>query len=248
MFHACTRRCVGLTSAVLHRYSPSHPLCARQPHLPIGKDIPSTPQIKRAHTGSMSDGSVGTAWVLLAEGAEEIETVAAIDVLRRANIDVTVCGLDGPGLVRCSRGVQITPDVALSDAIKRAPSAPSPVADALLLPGGAGGSARLRESAVVGELLQRQDAGGKIIASICAATTVLLAHGIRKGAAVTSHPGVKDQLTEAYKYDDVSRVVVEGNLITSRGPGTAIEWALAVVEHIGGAALAKSVDGPMINK
>ena len=89
------------------------------------------------------------ALVLLAQGAEEMEAVISIDVLRRGGIDVTVAGLDGTGPVRCSRGVVITPDVALDDVEGEF--------DVLVLPGGAEGAQRLAQSDQVGELLREQE-------------------------------------------------------------------------------------------
>jgi putative intracellular protease/amidase len=73
---------------------------------------------------------------------------------------------------------------------------------------------------VVGDLLHRQEDAGGLIGCICAATTVLKSHGIKLDSRVTSHPSVMKQLVKDFKYDDVSRVVVDGNLVTSRGPGT----------------------------
>ncbi|MCB9636532.1 MAG: DJ-1/PfpI family protein, partial [Sandaracinus sp.] len=95
-----------------------------------------------------------TALVLLAEGAEEMEVVILVDVLRRGGIEVTLAGLDGPEPVRCSRGVLLTPDVGLADA----PADP----DVLVLPGGAGGAERLAASEEVGTRLRARQETGRL--------------------------------------------------------------------------------------
>eukprot|EP00048_Salpingoeca_helianthica_P005409 m.87601 g.87601 ORF g.87601 m.87601 type:complete len:197 (+) comp13590_c0_seq2:1697-2287(+) len=166
--------------------------------------------------------------VILAEGAEEAETVCTVDVLRRGKFEVVVAGLEGSEPVTCSRGVRLLPDASLHDAL-----AHDAHFDAIVLPGGMGGTIKMRESDEIGKLLKKQEKSGKIIAAICAATTVLAVHGIGKGIRVTSHPSVKGQLP-GYHYDDDVRVVVEGPFITSRGPGTALEFGLAIVRALGG--------------
>ena len=127
------------------------------------------------------------ALVILAPGAEEMETVISVDVLRRAKIDVTLAGLDGNEPVECSRSVKIVPDVSLEEAIeKRGPF------DVVLLPGGLGGAGRLSESPKVKEILKKQEADGQFIAAVCAAPSALVSHGVGAGKTITSHPVVKE--------------------------------------------------------
>ena len=181
------------------------------------------------------------ALVILATGAEEMETVITTDILRRGKINVTVAGLDSNDPVECSRKVKIVPDMSLDDAMQRGPY------DVVVRPGGGGGAKRLSESKKVKELLQQQEAGSRLVAAVCAAPTALLSHGVAKGKKITSHPGVKEKLEESgnYVYTE-ARVCRDGTTITSRGPGTCFEFALAIVEALVGAEVVKEISGPMI--
>ena len=178
-----------------------------------------------------------TALVLLAEGAEEMETVISIDVLRRGRIDVTVAGIDGPDPVRCSRGVVITPDVALAEV--------NGAFDVIVLPGGAEGAKRLAQSAKVGELLREQEQSGRWAAAICAAAIALPAHGVFRDRKLTSHPSVKSMVETWGEYSEHS-VVADRNLITSRGPGTAFAFALRIVGTLTDAQRMVQVRAPMM--
>jgi protein DJ-1 len=179
-----------------------------------------------------------TALVILAEGAEEMEVAITVDVLRRADIAVTLAGLDGPDPVTCSRQLRIIPDCALSTVTEPF--------DLVLLPGGLAGSERLAESSVVGELLRRQAQRSGLIAAICAAPLALAAHGIAHGKTITCHPSVKDRLTATYTVIDTPVVADESNVITSRGPGTAFVFALVLIERLCGAAVAEQVRAPLV--
>jgi len=182
-----------------------------------------------------------TAILLLAEGAEEMETVISADVMRRAGIEVTIAGVDGTESVVCSRNVVIKPDSKLSEAASKE-------YDAVVCPGGLKGAERLAASEAVGKLLKKQEARGHLIACICAAPLALKSHGIGKGKKITSHPSVDSQLKDAgYTYSE-DRVVVDGKLITSRGPGTTFEFALKIVEHLCGKEKSDSLVGPMLVK
>lgn len=180
------------------------------------------------------------ALVILSEGAEEMETVITVDVLRRANIDVTLAGLTGVEPVVCSRKVKIVPDVALKDATLKGPY------DVVVCPGGAGGANNLAESSDVGSILQEQEKSGRLVAAVCAAPIALASHKIFTGKNVTSHPSVKEKLGD-YKYSE-ERVVQDGKLITSRGPGTCFEFALKIVEALEGKEKADSLVAPMLLK
>ena len=127
------------------------------------------------------------ALVILAPGAEEMETVISVDVLRRAKIEVTLAGLDGDAPVECSRQVKLLPDVSLDEAVEeRGPF------DVVVLPGGLGGANRLSESTKVKEVLQKQEEEGRFIAAVCAAPSSLMAHGVGIGKTITSHPVVRE--------------------------------------------------------
>lgn len=177
-----------------------------------------------------------TALVPLAEGAEEMETVIIVDVLRRAGVEVTLAGVDGPSAVRCSRGVLLMPDTALSDV--------SGNFDVIVLPGGAGGAARLCTSSEVGRRLQAQEQRSALIGAVCAAPIALHKHRIGLGKRVTSHPSVRADLEAEYLV--VNEVVADaGNLVTSQGPGTSFEFALTLVSKLLGPEKAEEVRAPM---
>jgi protein DJ-1 len=177
------------------------------------------------------------ALVLLAPGAEEMETTIVVDVLRRAGVEVALAGVEGPETVTCSRGVRITPDLPLG--------AFDGLADAIVLPGGAAGAKVLAESAQVGARLRAHWDAGRTVAAICAGPTALARHGIAPGTRLTSHPGVREELAQSYRTSD-DRVVEDGQLITSQGPGTSFEFALALVRKLCGEAVALKISGPMV--
>uniref|UniRef100_A0A3P8Q3G6 protein deglycase n=1 Tax=Astatotilapia calliptera TaxID=8154 RepID=A0A3P8Q3G6_ASTCA len=128
------------------------------------------------------------ALVILSKGAEEMETVIPVDIMRRAGIAVTVAGLTGKEPVQCSRNVVICPDASLEEARKQGPY------DVVLLPGGMPGAQNLAESPAVKEVLKDQDGRKGLIAAICAGPTALLAHGIGFGSTVTTHPAMKEKM------------------------------------------------------
>ncbi|KAK7586223.1 hypothetical protein V9T40_004099 [Parthenolecanium corni] len=165
---------------------------------------------------------------LLAEGSEELELVASVDVLRRAGFDVTVAGVDGSDSVKCSRNVVICPDVSLSEVVNND-------YDLVVIPGGLGGVKKFQQSELVRDLLKKQEDSGRVIAAICAGPTVLKTFSIALKKKLTSYPSVKNELVNDGSYDySEDKVVVDGNLITSRGPGTAIDFALAIVKKFFG--------------
>ncbi|KAM4646953.1 Parkinson disease protein 7 isoform 2-T5 [Amazona ochrocephala] len=137
------------------------------------------------------------ALVILAKGAEEMETVIPTDVMRRAGIKVTVAGLAGKEPVQCSRDVFICPDASLEDARKEGPY------DVVVLPGGNLGAQNLSESPAVKEILKDQESRKGLIAAICAGPTALLAHGIGFGSKVTTHPLAKDKMMNGGRSGEV---------------------------------------------
>ncbi len=175
--------------------------------------------------------------VPLARGAEEMETVIIVDVLRRGGVEVVLAGLEGPDPVPCSRGVSLVPDMALCEA--RGPF------DVIALPGGGEGSERLAESEEIGRLLREQENQGRTIAAICAAPQAVVAHGVGAGKQITSHPAVAETVSAHGTYREAA-VVEDGELVTSRGPGTAFQFALALVARLVGQERADSLRGPMM--
>lgn len=179
------------------------------------------------YTEPMTDPMTQRILVPLAEGFEEIEAVTIVDVLRRAELDVTLAGLS-PGVVTGSRGIAIRPDAALADLDLDG-------FDVLCLPGGMGGTQVMMEDERLLDCLRRAHAAGKTTAAICAAPMVLAQAGIEAGHAMTAHPGVRDRLGAA-EVRDAPRVLRSGNVLTSQGPGTAMEFALALVAELCGQA------------
>lgn len=188
-------------------------------------------------TKTSSESKSPRALVLLAEGAEEMEATIAVDVLRRAEIDVTLAGLDGDGAVQCSRGLRVLPDTSLAEV-------EGPF-DVIVLPGGKGGAERLAGSAAVGEVLRAQVEAGRAVAAICAAPIALRTHGVFEGSRMTCHPSV-NEVVGGHGRLTPGAVVIDGQLITSQGPGTAFLFALAIVERLRGADVAEKVRGPML--
>jgi 4-methyl-5(b-hydroxyethyl)-thiazole monophosphate biosynthesis len=169
----------------------------------------------------------------LAEGFEEIEAVVVIDVLRRAGIAVTTAATGDTRSVAASRGV-----VLVADALW--PEVEPDAFDALALPGGGPGTARLKTDARVLDAVRAFHAKGKTIGAICAAPTVLAAAGILEGRTATCYPGCEKGLAGA-RYTAGEPVVADGNVITSPGPGTSFEFALALAGRLVGAAAAAQV-------
>ncbi|KAE8593166.1 hypothetical protein XENTR_v10019011 [Xenopus tropicalis] len=183
------------------------------------------------------------ALLILAKGAEEMETVIPADVMRRAGIKVTIAGLSGKDPVLCSRDVVLCPDTSLEEARTQGPY------DVVVLPGGNLGAQNLSESPVVKEVLKEQEAKNGLIAAICAGPTALTVHGVGIGKTITTHPLAKDKIVNAdhYKYSE-ERVVKDGNFITSRGPGTSFEFALMIVSTLVGKEVADQVKSPLLLK
>ena len=163
------------------------------------------------------------ALVIIANGTEEMEAVISIDILRRAGVIVTVAGLTD--IVICSRQVTLVADFTLDQLDSNF--------DLLVLPGGLRGAQAFQESKLVQSLLKDFENQDKLVGIICASPICLVAQKIFAGRKITSHPSVKSQLDSLYNYQE-DRVVVDGNLITSRGPGTTFEFALKLVELLCG--------------
>lgn len=172
----------------------------------------------------------------LAEGCEELEAVTLIDILRRAGVDVITAGLVA-GPVRCSRGTVLIADTLLDDVL-------SQTFDMIVLPGGMPGAEHLKNDARIIALLKNMAAQNKYITAICAAPMALHAAGLLQGKTATSFPGVLDQLPGTHQYSN-GPVVVDGKIVTSRGPGTAMDFALTLVELLCGKAKRDAVEVPL---
>jgi 4-methyl-5(b-hydroxyethyl)-thiazole monophosphate biosynthesis len=180
-----------------------------------------------------------TVIVLLAEGFEEVEAVTPIDYLRRFGIDVTVAALRESLAVKGSHGIQITADALLGSLLTGGKLLPS-AWDAVVVPGGLPGADNLAASKETGAFIKEMAAGGKLICAICAAPArVLSPLGLLKGRNFTCFPGEEGKVIapSSASYGALwkeDRVVVDGSFITSRGAGTAGEFACAIVEKLTG--------------
>jgi len=174
--------------------------------------------------------------VPLAEGFEEIEALAIVDVLRRAGIAVVVAGLC-PGLVTSARNVSVLPDTTI-DTIS------ADGFDMIILPGGQPGTDNLDNAPRIHQLLAEFQTAGKLIGAICAAPIILAAAELLHGKHATSYPTYSSKLNGAV-YEDRS-VVSDGNIMTSQGPGTAISFALAIVSRLLGEQASDTVRKAMI--
>jgi 4-methyl-5(b-hydroxyethyl)-thiazole monophosphate biosynthesis len=165
---------------------------------------------------------------LLADGFEEIETVTPVDLLRRAGVEVVMASLHGRAVTgRC--GIRLEADAALAEV------APEPF-DLLLIPGGPA-VGELRRDGRAAALARDFSAAGKTVAAICAAPLVLHDAGLLENRQFTAHSAVHDELPGVSS----ARLVVDGNLITSRGAGTALDFGLALVERLLGKPAAAQV-------
>jgi len=169
--------------------------------------------------------------VPLAPGFEEIEAVTVIDLLRRADVEVVVAGVER-GPIAGSRGVRLLPDASLDDVAGAS-------FDLVVLPGGRGGTDRLIADSRVHALLRDQVRGGRLVAAICAAPEVLHRAGLLEGRQVTSHPSSR------YRED---RVVRDGSIITSRAPGTAMEFAFTLVELLCGKEKVREINAVVLGR
>ncbi|MDR1143860.1 MAG: DJ-1/PfpI family protein [Spirochaetaceae bacterium] len=172
------------------------------------------------------------ALVFLAEGFEEVEAVTPIDYLRRAGIEVTVASIKNDRTVRGAHGISLAADTTIAE-LETSGRFSAAVWDAVFVPGGMPGAANLAACVPAGNFYREMTASGKITAAICASPAVFLAPlGLLEGKKFTCYPGDEKQTSGGTW--SAGRVVVDGNLITSRGPGTAAAFALALIEKLAG--------------
>jgi 4-methyl-5(b-hydroxyethyl)-thiazole monophosphate biosynthesis len=176
--------------------------------------------------------------VPLAEGCEELEAVTIVDLLVRAGVKVVSAGLqEGP--VRCSRGTVIMPDMTLDQALEQD-------YDMLVLPGGLPGADHLDNDPRIRELLLKMANSEKFTAAICAAPKVLASAGLLDHKQATSYPGVIDKMDiDGMNYTNEA-VVRDGNVITSRGPGTAMDFTLELIELLVGSEKRNEVESGLV--
>ena len=173
------------------------------------------------------------ALVFLASGFEEIEAITIVDVLRRAGVDVTVAGLT-PNVVEGARGVKIVPDNSIDEVTVED-------FDAVICPGGSPGYKNLRKDPRVIDIIKKAFDSNKLVAAICAAPAVLSDAGVLEGKACTIYPGMENELRKGGGKPKMDMVVVDGNIVTSRGPATALPFALKLAEKLAGKQVAENV-------
>ena len=180
--------------------------------------------------------------VCLAPGSEEIEAVTAIDLLVRAGIHVTTASVAGDGNleIRCSRGVRILADVTLVEVA-------DDDFDVIVLPVGLGGATCFSESPLLVEKVRQMHISGKIVAAICAAPALVLEyHDLFPVGNMTGFPGLRDKI-DPNKWSD-RRVIFDPrvNLLTSQGPGTAMDFALKLIDLLAGKEMAREVASQLV--
>ncbi len=176
--------------------------------------------------------------VTLAQGCEELEAVTIIDLLRRAGINVVTAGLDN-GTVTASRGVRLVPDMDLDNALRQD-------YDMVVLPGGLPGADNLDNDTRVHDLLKKMANSERFTAAICAAPKVLANAGLLVGKQATSYPGFIDKMgLKDTRYIDQA-VVTDGKVITSRGPGTAMDFSLELIEVLAGQEKRREVEAALM--
>ena len=175
--------------------------------------------------------------VPLAKGFEELEAVAAIDVLRRGGIEVVTAALGETTGVVGAHGMDIRADALLADAA-------NDDWDAVVLPGGNEGTENLKSSGTLRSLLRRHADGGRLLCAICAAPTVLVDAGVvPPGIHITCYPTCQMMLDRQWT---PAPVVAESNVITGQGPGTALLFALVVLQTLVGEKAARKVARTMV--
>ncbi len=174
--------------------------------------------------------------VFLATGFEEIEAMSIVDTLRRAEIEVVIASLQ-TGAIAGGHGVKVVPDrqiegINIEDF------------DALILPGGSPGYVNLGNDKRVLDVVRKAFELGKVVAAICGAPSVLAKAGILEGKKVTIYPGLETALAGAKHINE--RVVVDGKIVTSQGPGTALEFSVKLVEVLAGEKRAQELKDELV--
>jgi len=178
-----------------------------------------------------------TALIFLAEGFEEIEAVSVIDILRRGEVEVEVLSITGRHIVTGLHGIAVDADSLFDE---------TDDADILILPGGGIGTDNLDKHEGLKALISDFHRKGKWIAAICAAPSILGGMGLLQGKKATCYPGMEPRLTGAIIQPDP--VVVDGNIITGKGPGFAAAFGLRIVQELQGQTIADDVAAGMLLK
>ena len=176
--------------------------------------------------------------VPLAQGCEELEAITITDLLVRAGNQVTTAGLDDQPVV-ASRGARLLPDTTIDQVANEA-------FDLVVLPGGLPGADHLRDNATLQTILQQHAAQDKYVAAICAAPKALAQAGLLEGKTATSFPGALNGIDLPSTQIRDTAVEVDGKIVTSRGPGTAMDFALTLIELLQGADKREEVNRQLV--
>jgi protein deglycase len=176
--------------------------------------------------------------VPLAQGCEELEAITITDLLVRAGISVTTCGLDASP-VTASRGTTIIPDTTIDNVMDT-------VFDLIVLPGGLPGAEHLRDNEPLQTLIKKQAVENRYLGAICAAPIALAKAGLLKHRTATSYPGVLAGLNDASISISEKAVEIDDKIITSRGPGTAMDFALTLIELLEGKDIRDRVNQQLV--
>lgn len=177
--------------------------------------------------------------VPLAQGCEELEAVTLIDLFVRAKLNVVSASLDEERLITCSRGVVLQAQMTLDQALLNS-------YDLVVLPGGLPGADHLEQDSRIISLLKSTVATGAIVAAICAAPKVLKTAGLLDAKQATSYPGVLDRAPAPAMLYLNQAVVDAGQVVTSRGPGTALDFALHLIERLQGRLIRDEVEAALV--
>ena len=175
-----------------------------------------------------------TVLVPLAQGCEELEAITVIDLLRRAKVQVVSASLDGD-IITASRGTRLVADQTLDQVVDQE-------FDMIVLPGGLPGADHLRDDPRVIALLQKMAKNNKYTAAICAAPKVLAKAGLLEGKRATAYPGTLEKLALSDTSLSTAAVECDGKIITSRGPGTAMDFALQLIDILCGKQVRDEVE------
>lgn len=179
--------------------------------------------------------------IFMSNGCEEVEALTVVDLLRRADIGITMVSLEEGLMVTGSHGIEMKADCMYSEADFDG-------SDMIILPGGLKGTQNLMEHEDLNKRIVEFNEKGKMLAAICAAPTVLAKDGILMDKSGTCYPGMADKMRPGVKEYKEDSVVVDKNVITSRGMGTAIDFSAAIIEHYKGSEAAKSMMETIVYK
>lgn len=178
-------------------------------------------------------------YVHLATGFEEVEALTAIDILRRAGIEVKSVSVTGEKMVEGTHGIKVEADILFEETDYKS-------CEMIVLPGGMPGATNLEAHTGLMERIRSFGAEGKKLAAICAAPLALGTAGVIEGKKATIYPGMEDRLKGATPTGDT--VTVDENIITGKGPAFAMEFALALVGEIKGATVKDQVAAGLLLK